>query len=175
MSLYVNSLKAERRNKKSNFKISGIRSNIGKGCREFGLYTSPRRHKHYRPLHPSFSKRPSLVKWAAQTRRSNHFGKTHSPPIYLKYSKLQMDQTKLTQAHPQSYKHSNWSETLVHLSQVNGQDLSEMSHADAISFLRQCPLEVTLRLCREKSPTPISPSSPVESQKSIKAKPLRWE
>ncbi|CAL8080934.1 unnamed protein product [Orchesella dallaii] len=58
---------------------------------------------------------------------------------------------------------------------VNGQDLSEMSHADAINFLRSCPPQVTLRMYRDVSPTPISPLSPTESHKSLKAKPLRKE
>ncbi|CAG7725378.1 unnamed protein product [Allacma fusca] len=58
---------------------------------------------------------------------------------------------------------------------VNGQDLSGVSHADAIAFLRQCPAKVTLRLYRDVAPTPISPLSPTESHKSIKTKPLRQE
>ena len=57
--------------------------------------------------------------------------------------------------------------------QVNGYDLSGVSHADAIAFLRQCPPKVTLRLYRDISPTPVSPLSPTESHRSKKTKPLR--
>ncbi|CAG0899866.1 unnamed protein product [Darwinula stevensoni] len=56
---------------------------------------------------------------------------------------------------------------------VNGQDISEMSHSDAVAFLRQCAAEVVLRLYRDRTQTPVSPLSPCESESpAFKPKPL---
>ncbi|CAG0914170.1 unnamed protein product [Notodromas monacha] len=43
---------------------------------------------------------------------------------------------------------------------VNGVDISEKTHAEAVAFLRSCPEVVTLRLYRDMDQTPVSPLSP---------------
>ncbi|XP_048480730.1 uncharacterized protein LOC105380288 isoform X3 [Plutella xylostella] len=45
---------------------------------------------------------------------------------------------------------------------VNDTPMSNMSHADAVSFLRACGAEVRLRLYRDHAATPLSPLSPRE-------------
>ncbi|CAG0914171.1 unnamed protein product [Notodromas monacha] len=48
----------------------------------------------------------------------------------------------------------------VQYSIVNGVDISEKTHAEAVAFLRSCPEVVTLRLYRDMDQTPVSPLSP---------------
>lgn len=63
---------------------------------------------------------------------------------------------------------------------VNGTDISEMNHAEAIRFLRELPDEVTLCLWREVSSCPLSPLSPLspsspqpeEATRKKRSKPL---
>ncbi|KAM3963732.1 inaD-like protein isoform 2-T2 [Aphomia sociella] len=45
---------------------------------------------------------------------------------------------------------------------VNDTSMSNMSHADAVAFLRACGSEVRLRLYRDHAATPLSPMSPKE-------------
>ena len=45
---------------------------------------------------------------------------------------------------------------------VNDYDMSTMSHAEAVAFLRRCPDTVTIRLFRDSAVTPLSPLSPTE-------------
>ena len=49
-------------------------------------------------------------------------------------------------------------------SQVNGVDMSSISHAEAVAFLRRCPDTVTIRLFRDSAVTPLSPLSPTEPE-----------
>lgn len=46
--------------------------------------------------------------------------------------------------------------------QVNDTPMSNMSHAEAVAFLRACGSEVRLRLYRDHAATPLSPMSPKE-------------
>jgi len=56
---------------------------------------------------------------------------------------------------------------------VNGFDMSSMSHAEAVAFLRRCPETVTIRLFRDSAVTPISPLSPTEPDAPVnKPRPL---
>lgn len=56
--------------------------------------------------------------------------------------------------------------------QVNGVDISPMSHEEAVMYLRQCGEEVRLRLYRDPAQTPVSALSPTESYKSFRPKPV---
>lgn len=50
---------------------------------------------------------------------------------------------------------------------VNGVNMSEMSHAEAVAFLRRCPDSVTIRLFRDSAVTPLSPLSPTEPESGL--------
>ena len=71
-----------------------------------------------------------------------------------------------------SYNSNNY-ETVY---QVNGVDMSAMSHSEAVAFLRRCPETVTIRLFRDSAITPISPLSPTETETTLnRPRPLlRW-
>ena len=62
--------------------------------------------------------------------------------------------------------------------QVNDTPMSNMSHAEAVAFLRACGSEVRLRLYRDHAATPLSPMSPKEPTDSdgpVRPKPpLRY-
>jgi hypothetical protein len=45
--------------------------------------------------------------------------------------------------------------------------MSEMSHAEAVAFLRRCPDSVTIRLFRDSAVTPLSPLSPTEPESGL--------
>ena len=51
--------------------------------------------------------------------------------------------------------------------QVNGGNMSEMIHSEAIAFLRCCPDSVTIRLFRDSAVTPLSPFSPMEPESGL--------
>jgi hypothetical protein len=56
---------------------------------------------------------------------------------------------------------------------VNNVDMSTMSHAEAVAFLRRCPDTVIIRLFRDSAVTPISPLSPTEPEMALnKPRPL---
>jgi hypothetical protein len=54
--------------------------------------------------------------------------------------------------------------TRICILQVNGVDMSSISHAEAVAFLRRCPDTVTIRLFRDSAVTPLSPLSPTEPE-----------
>lgn len=56
----------------------------------------------------------------------------------------------------------------LHNLQVNGVDLSPMSHEEAVMFLRQCGQEVHLRLFRDPAQTPVAALSPTEGHRTFK-------
>lgn len=58
---------------------------------------------------------------------------------------------------------------------VNDTNMCNLSHEEAISYLRTCPDTVTLKLYRDAMQTPVSPASPTEPDKVPKPKPLRKE
>lgn len=58
---------------------------------------------------------------------------------------------------------------------VNSTNMCNLSHEEAIAYLRTCPETVTLKLYRDAMQTPVSPASPVEPDKILKPKPLRKE
>ena len=45
--------------------------------------------------------------------------------------------------------------------------MSEMSHSEAVAFLRRCPDSVTIRLFRDSAVTPLSPLSPTEPESGL--------
>ena len=45
--------------------------------------------------------------------------------------------------------------------------MSEMSHSEAVAFLRRCPDSVTIRLFRDSAVTPLSPFSPMEPESGL--------
>ncbi|KAI5750359.1 hypothetical protein M8J76_015046 [Diaphorina citri] len=51
---------------------------------------------------------------------------------------------------------------------VNGVEMSEMTHEDAVKFLRQCGDDVRLRLYRDATQTPVTALSPSRQHKQIK-------
>ncbi|XP_047513173.1 uncharacterized protein LOC125055023 isoform X2 [Pieris napi] len=55
---------------------------------------------------------------------------------------------------------------------VNDTSMSNMSHADAVAFLRACGSEVRLRLYRDHAATPLSPMSPKEEVPTDSDPPL---
>ncbi|XP_063845272.1 tyrosine-protein phosphatase non-receptor type 13-like isoform X2 [Scylla paramamosain] len=58
---------------------------------------------------------------------------------------------------------------------VNNTNMCNLSHEEAIAYLRTCPDTVTLKLYRDAMQTPVSPASPTEPDKILKPKPLRKE
>lgn len=58
---------------------------------------------------------------------------------------------------------------------VNNTNMCNMSHEEAIGFLRTCPDTVTLKLYRDAMQTPVSPASPTEPDVVLKPKALRKE
>lgn len=57
---------------------------------------------------------------------------------------------------------------LVWWLQVNGVEMSQMSHEEAVKFLRQCGDDVRLRLYRDATQTPVTALSPSRQHKQIK-------
>ncbi|XP_045447533.1 uncharacterized protein LOC123655824 [Melitaea cinxia] len=55
---------------------------------------------------------------------------------------------------------------------VNDTPMSNMSHAEAVAFLRACDSEVRLRLYRDHAATPLSPMSPKEENPTDSDAPL---
>uniref|UniRef100_A0A8D9AWN9 non-specific serine/threonine protein kinase n=2 Tax=Cacopsylla melanoneura TaxID=428564 RepID=A0A8D9AWN9_9HEMI len=51
---------------------------------------------------------------------------------------------------------------------VNGVEMSQMTHEDAVKFLRQCGDDVRLRLYRDATQTPVTALSPSRQHKQIK-------
>ncbi|XP_042216152.1 multiple PDZ domain protein-like isoform X2 [Homarus americanus] len=58
---------------------------------------------------------------------------------------------------------------------VNNTNMCNLSHEEAIAFLRTCPETVTLKLYRDAMQTPVSPASPTEPDVILKPKALRKE
>ncbi|KAG0711246.1 Tyrosine-protein phosphatase non-receptor type 13 [Chionoecetes opilio] len=58
---------------------------------------------------------------------------------------------------------------------VNENNMCNLSHEEAIGYLRTCPETVTLKLYRDAMQTPVSPASPMEPDKVLKPKALRKE